>query len=496
MLKMFLRRLQIKLKKSHSEKGEISIYLSLVFTLIISLLLTVISAARGAALQVVYECAVESALLSVFGEYNKELLDRYDVFFIDLSYLSNSPDPQNLEIRLNEYFEDNFHPENGTSLLFYSDLLGVTDTNVSLTEYELATDRGGEPFKKQVVEYMSNLVGVNDIKDMTDLISVWDSYSLDTEKFPEMQEKAAESFVSSQDDSWEQTVIKDKFRTFIMYDEHALILMGMDFFKLSFETISLPDTLLRRNIETGKGDMGENDFDPTENILFVEYIMSKMGNYLDQRDDTKLKYEAEYIVFGQGGDIMNMECMVQNLFNVRALEDFISLNLATDKVEAVRPIGETLGPLTQIPEPVITETILLVWAMAEAVTDVRELIDGKRVPLIKTSEQINVSLEGLISFLGEEIEPDDEVIETPVSENGIPNITLGYSDYLRVFLHALPSKRKVYRTMDMIEQDLRISGTGNEFFRFDVCADKVKAVFSVETGYDFRFIGEKKYSYF
>ena len=496
MLKMFLKQLQIKLKKSHSPEGEISIYLSLVFTLIISLLLTVISAARGAALQVLYECAVESALLSVFGEYNQELLDRYDVFFIDLSYLSNSPDPQNLEIKLNEYFEDNFHPENGTSLLFYSDFLDVTNTNVSLTEYELATDSYGEPFKKQVVEYMSNLVGVNDVKDMTNLISVWDSYSLDTEKFPEMQEKAVESFTSSDEDNWEQTVIKDKFRTFIMYDEHALILMGMDFFKLSFETISVSDTLLHRDKEKGIGDMREYDFDPTENIFFIEYIMSKMGNYLDQREDTKLKYEAEYIVFGQGADIMNMECMVQNLFNVRALEDYISLNLATDKVDAVRPIGEVLEPVTEIPEPVITQTILLIWAMAEAVTDVRELIKGERVPLIKTSEQINVSIEGLINLIGEEVELDGEVTEAPVSENGIPNITVGYSDYLRVFLYALPSVFKVYRTMDMIEQDLRISGTGNEFFRFDVCADKVKAVFSVETGFDYRFVGEKKYSYF
>ena len=50
--------------------------------------------------------------------------------------------------------------------------------------------------------------------------------------------------------------------------------------------------------------------------------------------------------------------------------------------------------------------------------------------------------------------------------------------------------------MDIIEFNLRDSGTGNEFFRFDVCADKVKAVFSVETGFDFRFYGEKKYSYF
>ena len=493
---MFLMRLQIKSKKLHSEKGEISIYLSLVFTLIISLLLTVITASRGAALQVVYECAVESALLSVFGEYNKELLDRYNVFFIDLSYLSNSPDPQKLEIRLNDYFEDNFHPENGTSLLFYSNFLDVTDTNVSLTEYELATDRSGEPFKKQVVEYMSNLVGADDVKDMTDLIGVWDSYSLDSKDFSKMQEDAAICFAPSENDSWEQTVIKDNIRAFLFVDDNALILIGMDVFKLSKECISVSDSLLYRNKEQGIGDMSELDFNPAENVYFNEYIMSKMGHYLDERDDTKLKYEVEYIFFGNNTDSFNVECMAQRLFQFRGIEDYISLNLATDKVEKIRPIGEMLEPIIKVPEPVTTQAILIGWAAAEAVTDVREILKGEKVPLIKTSEQINVSIEGLINLIGKDADLDVENLESPVSESGIPNISLGYSDYLRVCLYLLPSRKKVYRTMDMIENDLRISGTGNEFFRFDVCADKVKAVFTVETGFDFRFVGEKKYSYF
>ena len=75
---MYLKLLRTKLKRL-PKSGEISIYLSLVFTLIISLVLTVITGARGAALQVAFECAVESALLSAFGEYDRELLERYDV---------------------------------------------------------------------------------------------------------------------------------------------------------------------------------------------------------------------------------------------------------------------------------------------------------------------------------------------------------------------------------------------------------------------------------
>lgn len=77
---MFLMKLQRKLRKSY--KGEITVYLCLIMTVIISLILAGVTTARGAVLQVMFECATESALCSVFGEYDRELLEEYDVFFI------------------------------------------------------------------------------------------------------------------------------------------------------------------------------------------------------------------------------------------------------------------------------------------------------------------------------------------------------------------------------------------------------------------------------
>ena len=497
MLKMCLMRLRRRLRKLH-RNGEISIYLSLVFTLIISLLLTVVSAARGAALQVVYECAVESALFSVFGEYNKELLDRYDVFFIDLSYLSNSPDPKNLEIRLNNYFDENFHPENGTSFLFYSDLLDVTDTNVSLTEYELATDRFGEPFANQVVEYMSNLVGEKDVKDMLNLVSVWDSYDLNSDKFNEIAENTASLITSNDEDTWEQTEIKEAIVSRMFPSTSLAYLIGSEAHgKVSTESFNSMDSLLLREKQKGSGNMNEFDFHPAENVYFVEYIMSKLGSYLNEKEDTKLKYEAEYVLVGMGSDYSNFEWTIKAIFYIRALEDLIALNLATDKLEKVKEVSEAISALLEIPEPIITETILVIWAGLEGVTDVRSLVKGERVPLIKESSQINVSLDGILGFLGKLIgDGSDKTNDIPTSEGDIPNITLSYRDYVRIMLYFLPTQIKTYRTMDMIEQDLRISKKGNEYFRFDVCADKVKAVFSVETGFDFRYTSEKKYSYF
>ena len=491
---MYLKQLRTKLIKSH-RSGEISIYLSLVFTLIISLVLTVVVGARGAALQVAFECSVESALLSAFGEYDRELLERYDVFFIDLSYLSNSPDPKNLEARLNEYFYDNFHPEETTNFLFYSDIIDVRDTNVSLSEYELATDRWGKPFSDQVVNYMSNLIGIDDITETMDLITVWDSYDLDSKKFENIRDDLDSKITYSDEDTWEQTILKDKFLSW-MYPDHGVMgIMGMDYFSLSDEKIDPSYTLEKRKKEKGVGDLTEFSPDPTKNILFSEYVLFKTGNYLDQRDDTKLKYETEYIIFGNSNDLMNMTDLVKTLFVVRALEDYLSLNLASDKVEKVREASEFVSKLTKIPEEVITQVVLLGWAELEAITDVRSLFDGESLPLIKTSDEINVSINGLINFLGDEVESEGSD-SAPVSESGIPSVKIDYKGYLRVFLYMLPTTIKTYRMMDIIEFNLRDSNEGNEFFRFDACADKIKAVFSIESGFDFRFISEKKYSYF
>lgn len=465
--------------------------------LIISLLLTMVSAARGAALQVLFECAMESALFSVFGEYNRELLDRYDVFFIDMSYLSNSPDSKNLEIRLNNYFDDNFHPENGTSLLIYSDFLDVTDTNVSLTEYELATDRFGEPFVDQVVEYMSNLVGEKDVKEMLNLVSVWDSYSIDAERYNKIRDNCLPKITYNEEDTWEQTVIKDKLRTGLLPTTGVSDLVGFKAdFNISHKSFNISDSLLFRHKQHGSGNMNEFDFHPAQNIYFVEYIMSKFGNYLDKKEDTKLDYEAEYIIVGTNYDYNNFEQTIRTIYCIRCLEDLIALNLASDKVENVRAISEIISALIEVPEPIITELILVLWAGLEGVADCRRLVKGERVPFIKESSQIDVSIEGFFGFLADIYGDMPQEGDVPTSGSDLPNITLSYQDYLRILLYFIPSSVKAYRTMDMIEQDLRISGTGNEYFRFDACADKASAVFSIETGFDYRFTGEKKYSYF
>ncbi|MCR4649005.1 MAG: DUF5702 domain-containing protein [Lachnospiraceae bacterium] len=473
------------------------------------MLLTVISAARGAAIQVLFECATESALLSVFGEYNRELLDKYDVFFIDLSYLSNSPDPKNLEVRLNGYFDDNFHPDKEASFLFYSDIADVTGTNVSLTGYELASDGLGKPFADQVVKYMSNLYGADFIEEMTDMISVYDSYDLSSERYEELKDYSIKgiSSTSGEEETWEQTVLKKNILSLLDLadaEKKSKIPIG-----LSLESIPPAQTLLLREKEKGTENTGNVFFSPAENILFDEYVMTKMGNYVNKKEESKLRYETEYIIVGSFLDIDNFSKVYEVLMVTRTLADYISLNMASDKVEKVREIAEPIASFLHLPEEVVTQFFLMIWAEFEASFDCIALCLGKEIPLIKKSEEIYASFEGILGYIelilselkipsGSDDSEDSGISPNPDSEtqSGIPEIKLDYEDYMRIFLFFVPPQLKVYRTMDMIEADMRKAGTENEYFRFDACADRIKAVFSIETGYDFRFTSEKKYSYF
>lgn len=497
---MYLMRLQRKSIKLHSS-GEISVYLSLVFTLMISIVISAVGTVRRAAVQTLFECATENMLCSVFAEYNRELLERYDVFFIDLSYLSNSPDPMNLESRMNMYLNDNLHPEEGTRFLSYSDFTDVTACNVSLTGYELATDNLGRPFVNAVTDYMKNLVGVQDVENIANLISVFDSYEISEKKYNEIQEETVSKIENIEADSWEQTKIKEGLQTLAIPSLEFASILGNNMFSVSTEQINISDTLSFRKKEKGTGIDNEADYDLLNGIYFNEYIMSKFGTFTSPKDNTKLKYEVEHILYGTGSDYYNLKQTTKTIFYLRVLEDMVALNLAEDKMGAIRTITEPIAAILEIPEIILTEVVVYLWAYAEGISDMWILLDGEKVPFIKKSEQFNISVEGIIPFGIEMIEGELEIgdelpKEETVTTEDIPDFELSYTDYIRVMLNLDPPISTAYKVMDVIEANLRNCGSGeNEFFRFDCCVDKIRVKVSIETGNGLSFSTEKTYSY-
>ena len=128
----------------------------------------------------------------------------------------------------------------------------------------------------------------------------------------------------------------------------------------------------------------------------------------------------------------------------------------------------------------LTAVILGAWAFAEAAVDVRLLLDGAKVPLIKKSGDWNISLLDLFTgnFAG----------------NGKTASGLSYQDYLGIFLGLMNRDTKAARSLDIVEMDLRRTA-GNEQFRIDRCMDYMKVNFGFEDAGGHEFVFHKKMCY-
>ena len=66
-------------------KGSITVFLSLILTPVLAVIICMTESAAYSAARMKCEVATDMALESVFAEYNRELLKRYDLYFIDTS---------------------------------------------------------------------------------------------------------------------------------------------------------------------------------------------------------------------------------------------------------------------------------------------------------------------------------------------------------------------------------------------------------------------------
>ena len=68
-------------------KGYITVYLSLVTGILLALLLTIIEGVRMHTIRTQTECVMDMAMDSALAEYHREMLEQYELFFIDMKYL-------------------------------------------------------------------------------------------------------------------------------------------------------------------------------------------------------------------------------------------------------------------------------------------------------------------------------------------------------------------------------------------------------------------------
>ena len=236
---------------------------------------------------------------------------------------------------------------------------------------------------------------------------------------------------------------------------------------VSQKTIDLGDTLSFRELNCGYGDFSDvaEEGGTLTSLILGEYLLEQFSNGAGEPGAGALDYQLEYILAGKGSDRENLEAVAGKLILLRFVPNYMHLQGSSTKKAEAEALALTLCSLLAV--PAITEAaaqvILLAWAYGESLMDMRSLLRGNKVPLVKTDDSWQLSLSGLMK-LGQEGDLNDG----KDTQGGLP-----YKEYLRILLFLEKKETTAMRALDMIEQNLRTEH-GLAFFKADQCISKIE----------------------
>ena len=214
------------------------------------------------------------------------------------------------------------------------------------------------------------------------------------------------------------------------------------------------DAVSKREKYTGIG-LEPIQTDATDTLLFTEYLLDHFACYTSGEAAGTLAYELEYLLCGNEKDQSNLSETVQRLLAVREAANLAYLAADASKQELAYSVALSLAGVTANPGIIYAVKcgLLAAWALAESVLDVRALLSGDKIAIIKNSAQWTSDLLHLGSVFSS--------FGTATNcQNG-----LSYQRYLG-FLLMLQVQKVSYRAMNIQEHVIR-SKEGFEDFCMD-----------------------------
>ena len=431
------------------KKGEVTAYLSLVFILLVSLVGAVMESASIQLAKNYRRADMNRAIECIFAEYQKELLEEYDVFALEGSYETGSYAENNLLERL----------------AFY----GAGNAEQKIARIQFLTDHGCQSFLQQVNAYMEHKYGLDRVKEWMGKTDVWRQQEEKTEEIGEEGSKKQEQLADLLgENAVELPPENNPIHHMEGLQQRSLLDLVMPKGSaVSSKSIELSGTLPFRERNTGYGDFSDvEDMDSTAStLLFGEYILEHFRTAVKEDPTGTLDYEVEYILAGKESDSENLEETVKKILLMRFVPNYAFLQTDASMKAEAEALSLTLCSLLAV--PAITEAaaqvILLAWAYGESIIDIRALLGGNKVPVVKSRETWQLSLSSLLT-LG-----TDQDSQSGLDAPG----GLAYKDYLRMLLFLARKEESGLRTLDMIEQNMQ-NELGQTYFRADYCISRME----------------------
>lgn len=471
--------------------GYMTVFLAMVTGVLMTLLLLLLEGARSQTIRTQIECVTDMAMDSCLAEYHREMLEQYDLFWIDTAYGTGNPSLHRTEDHIRTYMDMNFKPASFWGIEAGRDLTGLSTQAAAILQASVASDEG--VLKAQAVAYQKQKIGLEAIQlawnnlmkvqgtgyEETDLESRW------KEAEENMKEEIRRRKQLKQEE-WDGEVGE-------LPSDEAKMARGEGILRLAsggrtFSETSIPTGSLAssRNLNRGTGlAAGREPADSlTDRAFFCQYIMDHCARLGKKKAGSEFCYQTEYILQGQGNDRDNLRQTMEEILLIREAVNAAYLFGNEGKRGQAEAVALVATALLGVPEaePAVTTVILFGWAFAESVQDVRILMDGGRVPVVKSDGSWNIPLPRLLFF------------RSGLGNYGNREEGMSYEDYLMVFLLMAEEKKTTLRLMDVMEYDIRRT-PGNGAFRIDGCIDSMEAEIQVDSSYGESYSITRTYGY-
>lgn len=465
----------------YQAKGAITVFFSLISVLFLALICTSIESARVQGARAQTANITDMGNYSVFGEYEKKLLEDYEIFAVDAAYGTGDFSIDRVNDRLKGFLEKNTQVSaDGLAGLCF-DPWRLRMENSRITEYALLTDQGGEAFYQQAVAYMKETAVTGMVSrlytyyqdavqaqqrqreyETNQNASEREMQNLEQQEEQIRQQQAQESggeLVVLENSPPEEVRRENPLEMLNRLRKKSILEIVCPSSEISDKKVTKKDLASKRSGQKGSLELKKHHSGLTCDLLFREYLLDHFPDYLSGESSGKLDYQIEYIIAGKKSDEANLKSVVRRLLLLReGLNYFYCAKDPAMNGEAGSLAAALIG-WTGVPAlvSVLKHALLLGWAYGESLMDVRTLLDGGKIPLAKSAGTWAVTLENLGRL--------DTLLEQGGSSR---KEGIAYQGYLRILLNLQSVSVQKKRGLDLVELNLQ-AASGLSNFRADYC---------------------------
>lgn len=434
--------------------GSVSIFLAFLFMLMLSLILVSFDSARYFASEGYVTAVAQSAAMTAFGDYNKELYEEYGLYgyggFNGMGILD-------LQEQICDTMQFNLQEEPEKAIAHYTRLWNISGVDVSGLEGESLAQE--EVFWEQINQWWkANAVqnAAEKLKNISSGVS-WDELNRRLREGRQAEQEGQRnqeqeasgsggtaggsgsgtdrvSDNSTDDNTTDDEAAKERAKARkeakkkLREDEAGgnpisfiRELLGKGVLSLVCDTGSLSEEIIEsREISGEEGDQRQGDgveqqdttgAEVLEEVLgqggsngstevpvsgrrakFAAYSHSLLSSYVEPGNQRD-RYQQEYLIAGKDKESENLAGVVSRLLLVRTLINYAYVSADPALQEKSMATAAIIAALFLSEElaGALQQTILIVLSLEEACVDICALLQGRRVPLVKNKTNFRMN---------------------------------------------------------------------------------------------------------